>query len=146
MTQAKGRAGLKFECTECGDCCRRRGTYAFVYVNDGEINDLAVALKVTRRSFMRRHTFVDELGWRQIRFNSDHCPFLDSDTNRCTVYEARPTQCRTFPFWREFVQNEEWTPAVRALCEGIGEGPVHEAEKVEALMREQEAVDEDESP
>jgi Fe-S-cluster containining protein len=29
----------------------------------------------------------------------DACAFLDGA--RCTVYEARPTQCRTFPFWKE---------------------------------------------
>jgi Fe-S-cluster containining protein len=143
MTRAKRGAGLKFECTECGDCCRRRETYAFVYVNDGEINDLAAALKLTRRSFMRRHTFVDELGWRQLRFNSDHCPFLDSDTNRCTVYEARPTQCRTFPFWRDFVTNDAWTPEVRSLCEGVGEGKRWSRSYAESVMADKEAWDEE---
>lgn len=143
MVREKGGAGLRFECTECGDCCRRRGTYAFVYVNDEEADRLAGALDLSRRSFLRRHTFVDELGWRQIRFGSDHCPFLDSDTNRCTVYEARPTQCRTFPFWRDFVDRGKWTPEVRSLCEGIGEGKVWEAEHVESAMAEKESWDEE---
>ena len=123
-----------------------RGDYAHVYLNEPDLARLAAHVGMTARDFRRRYTVRDELGWTELDFSERCCPFLNEPGGRCSVYTARPTQCRTFPFWREFVQNEEWTPAVHALCEGIGEGPVHAAEKVEALMREQEAVDEDESP
>lgn len=142
MNRAKAGTGLKFECTECGDCCRRRGTYAFVYVNDREVDALADELDLSRRSFMRRHTFVDELGWRQLRFNADHCPFLDPVTNRCNVYAARPTQCRTFPFWRDFVRKGKWTREVREMCEGVGDGKEWDNDHIEAIMAEKDAWDE----
>jgi len=142
MKGAKPTNRLKFECSECGDCCRRRGTYAFVYVNDEEVDALADELDLTRRSFMRRHTFVDELGWRQIRFGADHCPFLDPDSNRCSVYAARPTQCRTFPFWRDFVRKGKWTREVSQMCEGIGVGKEWGADAGEAAMAEKDAWDE----
>ena len=143
MTDEKKGAGLRFECTECGECCRRRGTYAFVYLNDEEVDVLAGALELSRRSFLRRHTFLDEFGWRQLRFDDDHCRFLDTATNRCTVYHARPTQCRTFPFWREFTRRGAWTPEVRRICEGIGEGKVWDSDTVESAMAEKEAWDEE---
>ncbi len=143
MSREEGGAGLRFECTECGDCCRRRGSYAFVYINDAEVDALAEHLDLTRRSFMRRHTFLDELGWRQLRFDDAACRFLDAETNKCTVYEARPTQCRTFPFWRDFVEKSEWTPEVQQICEGIGEGDAWPADVVEATMAEKEAWDDE---
>jgi hypothetical protein len=139
MTAEKGAAELRFKCTECGDCCRRNGAYAFVYLNDPEIDDLAAYFGLSRRSFMRRYTFVDEFGWRQLRFEDFHCPFLDGDSNRCTVYEARPIQCQTFPFWRQFVQDGKWTAEVRGMCEGIGEGEQWSVEYVTSKMAQMEA-------
>lgn len=132
-------AELRFECTGCGACCRRRGSYAFVYLNDGEVDLLAEFLQISRRSFLRRHTVVDEMGWRQLRFSNDSCPFLDEDSGRCGAYAARPAQCRTFPFWRDFVATDGWTGEVRELCEGIGRGPRWSLELVQAAIQEMEA-------
>jgi Fe-S-cluster containining protein len=120
--------GLRFECTGCGACCTARGEYAYVYLNDDEVGALADELRVSVREFRRKYTFVDELGWTQLRFEGETCVFLEPGTRRCTVYGARPTQCRT--------------PAARALCEGIGRGPLHRIEDVEARMLEMELADE----
>jgi Fe-S-cluster containining protein len=133
------RTGLRFECTGCGACCRRRGAYAFVYLNDREVDALAAYLRISRRSFLRRHTFIDELDWRQLRFADDTCPFLDTASGRCTVYAARPAQCRTFPFWRNFIEADGWTDEVRDLCEGIGQGQVREREEIEAAFADMDA-------
>lgn len=133
--------GLRFECTQCGHCCHVRGTYAHVYLDDFEVARLAHYLGLTVGAFKRTYTFEDELGWTQLRFESDHCPLLDPQTNRCTVHAARPTQCRTYPFWREFVVDGRWTDAVRDACEGIGRGRVHDPDEVEALMIEQERAE-----
>jgi uncharacterized protein len=139
MTKARG---LRFECTGCGGCCTARGEYAHVYLNPDEVRDLADELALSTREFRRRYTFVDEYGYTQLRFDHDSCVFLAPDTNRCTVYGARPTQCRTFPFWRDLVRDRKWTPEARALCEGIGRGPLHTLEDAEARMIEMELADE----
>lgn len=120
-----------FECTQCGHCCKTRGEYAYVYLNRREARALARHLELTLAEFYRRHSFVDEDGWRQLRFEGGRCTFLSSE-GRCSVYAARPVQCRTFPFWPEFVDDGEWTEEVRELCEGIGRGrrfTLHEAEE-----------------
>jgi Fe-S-cluster containining protein len=114
--------GLRFECTACGKCCTTRGEYAYVYLNRRETRTLASHLDLHLTEFKRRYTFVDEDGWRQLEFSDGRCTFLD-DAGRCGVYEARPAQCRTFPFWPEFVDDGEWTAEVRDLCEGVGRGP-----------------------
>ena len=134
--------GLRFECTRCGGCCTARGEYAHVYLNPDELADLADELGLSIREFRRRYTFRDEYGYTQLRFPDSTCVFLERDTNRCTVYGARPTQCRTFPFWRDLVRDGRWTDEARALCEGVGRGPAHRREDAEARMLEMELADE----
>ena len=133
--------GLRFECTGCGLCCTQRGGYAHVYVSTAEVADLATLLEMTPGKFRRRHTFVDELGWRQLRFRDGACTFLDPATNRCTVYTARPVQCRTFPYWPEMIGPSGWRQGAKALCEGMGRGAVVPREDVAAAIREMEERD-----
>ena len=139
MTRA---AGLRFECTKCGACCTSRGEYAHVYLNADEARALADELGLSLAEFRRRYTFRDELGWTQLRFEGASCVFLEPGTNRCTVYGARPTQFRTFPFWRELIVDGRWSADARALCEGVGRGRVVRREDAEARMVEMELADE----
>ena len=38
--------------------------------------------------------------WIRLREGEEGaCVFLEKETNHCQIYEARPTQCRTYPFW-----------------------------------------------
>lgn len=127
--------GLRFECTQCGECCINRGEYAHVYLNDEEVADLAAFFGLSPREFERRYTFVDEDGWLQLNFTDDRCAFLN-EHGQCRVYPARPTQCRTFPFWPEMIAGREWTAEAREMCEGVGKGRVHPPEEVEARLRE----------
>lgn len=133
---------LRFECTMCGACCTARGEYAHVYLNTDEQDALAEELALPLAEFRLRYTFVDEYGWTQLKFNDESCVFLEPGTNRCTVYGARPTQCRTFPFWRDLVVDGKWTADARRLCEGVGTGKAHPRESVEARMLEMELADE----
>jgi Fe-S-cluster containining protein len=135
--------GLRFECTECGKCCRVRGPYAHVYLNDKELRGLARSKGLSTHEFRWRYTVVDELGWTELVFKDERCVFLDDESGRCTVYEDRPAQCRTFPFWRNFAPEGEWTPQVYELCEGIGRGEAWDPAAVEDIMSRQERADED---
>ncbi len=137
-----GGTGLRFQCTECGECCKVRGEYVHVYVNREEERALVELLGVSLREFRRRYTFVDKEGWRQLNFGDGMCDFLDRKTNRCTVYAARPTQCRTFPFWRELVRDGKWTVEARRLCEGVGQGRMHSQAEAEARMIQMDLLDE----
>ena len=102
---------------------------------------MAELRKLSVRTFRRRFTFREEFGWTQIRFAEQFCPFLDTATNRCTVYQARPVQCRTFPFWDEMIDERGWTDGARTLCEGLGRGPERSREEVETAMREMRESD-----
>ena len=46
----------------------------------------------------------------------------------CAVYEARPFQCRSYPFWRELLASKKaWREAARS-CPGIGRDAGHSGE------------------
>lgn len=61
----------------------------------------------------------------QLRFRKPRekqCPFLLEHS--CSLHPAKPTQCRTFPFWPELVENRaEWN-RTGEYCPGIGKGPL----------------------
>jgi len=53
---------------------------------------------------------------KQIGTNNFACVFFDLNKKQCSIYEVRPTQCRTFPFWEYFKNNinevKEECPAI----------------------------------
>ncbi len=133
-------SGLRFECTMCGRCCTNRGEYTHVYLSGREVSVLARHLGVSVEVFERRYTFIDEDGWTQLKIDGGRCVFLNDD-DTCGVHPARPTQCRTFPFWRDFVEAGEWTDEVREICEGIGRGRLYSRDEAERLMIAMEESD-----
>jgi uncharacterized protein len=126
--------GLRFECTGCGDCCT--GGPGYVWVNQAEIDALARRLGLPVDEFEQR--FVREVGVRRTlkeRKNYD-CVFLDAETRKCTVYEDRPRQCRTWPFWNSTVKTPDAWERTCAVCPGSGHGRLYSLEAIE----EQRAV------
>jgi Fe-S-cluster containining protein len=130
--------GLAFECHRCGACCRGAGN---VWISDSEVASLATALEMnedelraayTRRAGPRargkREPGADTV-LRQKR-NRD-CVFWKRGSG-CSIYEHRPQQCRTYPFWRAIVHSpESWAEEGRS-CAGIGSGPVREYNEIAA--------------
>src|SRR4051794_3213394 len=88
-------AGLRFTCTQCGDCCT--GEPGFVWVNDEEIRSIAALLEITEDEMVARHTRGGPRG-RTLREKANgDCVFFKAGTG-CTIYTVRPRQCRTWPF------------------------------------------------
>lgn len=128
--------GLAFECTQCGNCCRNHGAYAYVYVSDREVAAIARHLALTRADFLERYCVIED-GWTVLRMDAPACPFLSGD-NRCGIYPVRPKQCATWPFWKENLVEREWKGPVKECCPGIGKGPLVDAQTIERLARETE--------
>lgn len=66
------------------------------------------------------------------------CVFLDRKTMKgkaiCSLYEARPKQCRTWPFWPENLASpEDWEEAGEE-CPGINTGKLRGLEEIEKAM------------
>jgi Fe-S-cluster containining protein len=128
--------GLRFECTQCGNCCRNHGDYTHVYLAPHDVQAIAAYLRLSREEFLARHCTLDE-GWVTLRTDAPACAFLDEE-HRCTIYPVRPKQCATWPFWEENLERAVWEGSVKDCCPGIGRGPLVPAEEVERQARETE--------
>ncbi len=115
--------GLKFKCTGCGGCCT--GEPGYVWLSPEEVDTLANHLGISREKFVQTYTrsIFGQLSLREDRITYD-CIFLKD--KQCKVYEARPTQCRTFPWWKENLASPESWKEVGRRCEGVDhpEAPV----------------------
>jgi uncharacterized protein len=123
--------GLKFQCTGCGDCCT--GAPGFVWVTNDEIEILAAELGLDVAAFERK--YVRNIGARkslkELKKSFD-CVFLDADTRKCTVYSARPRQCRTWPFWDSNVRTPEAWASTCQVCPGSGTGRLYQLSEIES--------------
>ena len=133
--------GLRFECTQCGNCCRNHGDYAFVYLAAADVEAMSAELKLSTTDFYEQYCKEDG-GYTILRMDDPQCPFLQED-NRCTVYKARPKQCRTWPFWEENLKQKAWEGPVKECCPGIGEGELIPASEAKRIADETEAWYED---
>lgn len=124
--------GLRFECTQCGNCCS--GAPGAVWFTPEEAEAMSRALGIPVELFMERYT--RRLGSRRslkelVRDGRHDCVFLDRDSRPgkaiCQLYKARPSQCRTWPWWPENLETPEaWEGTrKRTPCPGMGSGPVH---------------------
>ena len=92
------------KCAACeGRCCT--GESGYIYLNNQEIEDIAAFLKLDIESFIAKYLYKKGYKYsikERIVGLSHDCAFFDRSINGCSIYEARPTQCRTFPFWDYF--------------------------------------------
>lgn len=119
-------AGLAFSCTCCGNCCG--GGPGNVWVSKVESEAIARFLGLPPEEFQRRHTRKE--GWRRALLEQPNwdCEFLETHPDgrkTCRIYPVRPTQCRTWPFWKSIVRSDTtWAHAGKG-CPGIDRGPTH---------------------
>jgi Fe-S-cluster containining protein len=120
--------GLRFECTQCGDCCT--GAPGYVWVNRDEIKALADELGMSTAEFEKQ--YVRHVGIRKslVEYDNGDCVFFDPRARKCTVYNARPRQCRTWPFWQSNVETPAAWKRTCQACPGSGKGKLHPVEKV----------------
>jgi Fe-S-cluster containining protein len=125
--------GVQFECTRCGKCCT--GYPGYVYLSEHDILGIAHYLGIGTKEFVKRYTRLVFMFHEQrlslVEKNQYDCVFWDA---LCTIYPARPHQCRTYPFWkRHLVSRREWEKTA-AFCPGINRGRVYSQKEIEELM------------
>jgi Fe-S-cluster containining protein len=64
-------------------------------------------------------------------YDNGDCVLLDRDTRKCSVYEARPIQCRTWPFWDSTLDKKKSWKETCEVCPGAGKGRVYTLEQIE---------------
>ena len=129
------KEGLKFHCTGCGACCTGSGR---VWLSEAELIEMARLMMLEVDRFVDSYVERVEGRWalREDPTRGDCC-FLKE--GRCSVYYARPRQCRTFPWWPTTLESpERWREAQR-LCEGIehSDAPLVSIEEITATLTEE---------
>lgn len=123
--------GLRFECTGCGNCCT--GAPGYVWVSRVEI--VRIAQFMEREDEWLSPEVLRRVGVKYSlteKTNGD-CVFLQSrgGKRQCSIYEVRPLQCRTWPFWgRNLRTPQEWADAADN-CPGMNNGKCHDFEHIE---------------
>ena len=122
--------GLRFECSECGDCCT--GAPGFVWINNEEIKLIAKILEFDDLEEFEK-LYIRKIGIRKSlkEFSNGDCVFFDNDSRKCNVYDGRPRQCRTWPFWDSNLRTEkDWQQTCKE-CPGSGKGKLHQIGEIE---------------
>ena len=109
-------------CESCaGNCCI--GESGYIWINKNEIETLAKYLNISTKDLKKKVLF--KIGYKysikeiKLGDNSFACCFFNLEKKQCSIYPVRPNQCRTFPFWDYFKENEEEVykecPAIKNL-------------------------------
>jgi len=132
--------GLCFACTQCGNCCT--GPPGAVWFTDDEGRGMAEKLGIGIDSFYRQYARKIGSKWSLTERLVDgkyDCILLDRTTPKpsCSVYEARPSQCRSWPFWSENLKSREaWDRAKeKTPCPGMDTGPLIPVEAIRVLCK-----------
>ncbi|MBI3874281.1 MAG: YkgJ family cysteine cluster protein [Arcobacter sp.] len=106
-------------CGNCaGNCCI--GEHGYIWITVDEIEKLATTLQLSVKDVLEK--YIVKYGYRfsiketKLSPQNYACVFFDLDKKQCSVYESRPLQCRTFPFWEHFKTNIE---EVKQECPAI---------------------------
>ena len=106
------------KCETCeGKCCT--GESGYIYLSQDEIVNIAKLLELDTQTFMQQYLYKKGYKYsikEQVVGMSHDCIFFDREKNGCKIYEARPLQCRTFPFW-DYFKNR--VSELKQECPGI---------------------------
>jgi len=113
--------GIRFECQGSGKCCITRGKYGDVYISFKDRKRLAAHLGISANAFTAKYAKKTD-GRYHIKKIDKNCLFYRE--RRCSVYDARPWQCRT----------DLWEVEVASYCPGVGTGMLYSAEEIEEIL------------
>ncbi len=88
------------DCTTCGNCCKNLKPS----ITHEDLDRLANRLSITPQQIENDYTELDE---GVLYFSHLPCSFLND--NKCTIYNDRPEDCRSFPhLHKEYFTSRLW--------------------------------------
>jgi Fe-S-cluster containining protein len=127
------RDGLNFTCSQCGDCCT--GAPGVVWVTDEELQRIAEHLDKPIGEIRLFHTRIVRGRVSLTEYENGDCTFFDPKTRHCRVYQSRPVQCRTWPFWDSHLESPQAWQRVCEVCPGSGTGQFFSLEEIQERAR-----------
>jgi Fe-S-cluster containining protein len=130
--------GLQFSCTTCHACCRHDPGYVFLSKKD--LDRMLAYLNLEAELFVKKYCrWVDQGGdpiLSLVEKSNFDCIFWDQG---CTIYQARPDQCRSYPFWPGPLSSQEDWDWEKRFCPGIGTGERHPATEIQDFLRQRDS-------
>jgi len=122
MMSEKELESLRFSCIQCGECCK--GGRGFVLLTQEDLERLAYYFDKKPEDFINEDTMTVSLKgekYLSLKEKLDYqCIYLEN--NQCSVYPARPFQCRVYPYWERIISSLESWEKEKKDCRGIGKG------------------------
>ncbi len=122
--------GLRFECQRCGECCR--GEPGMVWIDKKEIKKTSSFLGITQDIFAKRYLRIVSGRISLLECNNGDCIMYEEG---CKIYSVRPSQCKTFPFWKSNLENKTEWENQKNTCPGIGKGRLHTSNDIESYLK-----------
>lgn len=91
-----------------------------MYLSEDDVVRAANFLGITAAEFEAKYVIRYAHLLRFRKPLDSQCHFLTEQG--CGIHPAKPTQCRTFPFWPELVENRSAWKEAGKTCPGIGKG------------------------
>jgi shikimate kinase/Fe-S-cluster containining protein len=127
------RKGLRFSCKRCSFCCRAGP--GFVFLSGDDLLNISKKLDMREDEFIQVYCrWIDWDGGARLSLKektSFDCIFWKDG---CSIYELRPVQCRTYPFWAFMLESEEVWLCTTEECPGAGSGNLVSREYIESCM------------
>lgn len=109
-------------CNTCGGkCCT--GESGYIFCSIAEMEQISAFLKLPFNEFTQK--YVKKVGYKFSLIekpydNAYACIFFDESAKKCSIYDVRPKQCRTFPFWEGFrdSKSDDFVSLLK-MCSGI---------------------------
>jgi Fe-S-cluster containining protein len=142
-------SGLSFSCTRCSRCCR--GDPGYIFLSQDDLRALLRRLSLDFKTFFGKYCTLIDTGTgmalslrdvitRDVVRNKEQagsktaydCVFWSK--GGCAVYEDRPVQCSTYPFWASIMNSAASWHEESFACPGIDKGELRSQSYIEERL------------
>lgn len=120
--------GISFSCTQCSYCCRHEPGFVFLYEKD--LPNISKKLNLDDESFIKKYC-----RWVDLNDGYEYLSLVETKNydcifwnGACSIYEARPLQCKAFPFWVDALNSIDSWAIITADCKA--KIKIYESEQV----------------
>jgi hypothetical protein len=103
-----------------------------IWIDKKEIKETSSFLDITQDIFAKLYLRIVNGRISLLEYNNGDCIMYDGC---CKIYSVRPSQCKTFPFWKSNLENgTEWEKLMNT-CPGIDKGRLHTSTDIEDYLK-----------
>lgn len=90
--EAEKEVWQEVDCLSCANCCKKMTPT----LTEKDKKRIADHQGLSKKAFTEKYLVYDEES-KDWHMQQQPCVFLDTDTNKCSIYDIRPDDCRGFP-------------------------------------------------